>query len=203
MEKEFSLIMALVDYIPVILFLMAMATIIKDINHKLGTISKVMLYFGIFLIVTAGGFKATYKLLHALKIGDFTWMSNQFFSNQAFGFLLAGAGLITTLYKAERTTAYALPTMALVGIMIFGLGAMDAGLCYIASKMKKRNALICFILSFFLILVMGYLSSKDFDKAYMNWIAQCINILGQSLFYAGTVILHKAGLKQAISNITN
>lgn len=93
--------------------------------------------------------------------------------------------------------------MFLVGIMIFGLAAMDAGLCYIANKMKKRNALVCFILSFFLILMMGYLSSKDFDKAYMNWIAQCINILGQSLLYAGTVILHKAGLKQAISNITN
>lgn len=203
MEKEFSLIMALVDYIPVILFLMAMTTIIKDINHKLGTISKVMLYFGIFLIVTAGGFKATYKLLHALKIGDFTWMSNQFFSNQAFGFLLAGAGLITTLYKAERTTAYALPIMALVGIMIFGLGAMDAGLCYISNKMKKRNALVCFIASFFLSIVMGYLSSKDFDKAFMNWIAQGVNILGQLLLYIGVTILHKAGLKQAISNITN
>ena len=48
---------------------------------------------------------------------------------------------------------------------------------------------------FFLSLMMGYLSSKDFDKAFMNWLAQGINTLGQLLLYIGVRILDKAGLK--------
>ena len=75
--------------------------------------------------------------------------------------------------------------MALVGIMVIGLGAMDASLCFLANKAKKRTALICFIVSFFLCLGMGYLSSKDFDQAFMNWLAQGINICGQGLLYLG------------------
>ena len=78
--------------------------------------------------------------------------------------------------------------------MIVGLGAMDAGLCYVANKLKKRGALVCFIVSFFLCLGMGYLSSKSFDKASMNWIAQGVNCGGQLLLYIGVQMLHKAGL---------
>ena len=130
----------------------------------------------------------------ALGVGDFLWMSKQFFSNQSLGFLLAGLGLMLHVLKKERTYGF-LPTMALVGIMVVGLCALDAGLCFQASKLKKRNALLCFILSFFLCLGMGYLSSKDFDKAFMNWIAQFINVFGQGLYFTGIRILDKAGLK--------
>jgi len=41
---------------------------------------------------------------------------------------------------------------------------------------------------------MGYLSSKSFEKASMNWIAEGINAAGQLSFLAGCRILHKAGL---------
>ena len=146
-------------------------------------------------MIVAGFLKATYKLLYALHIGDFLWMSNQFFSNQSLGFLLAGIGLMMFV-MAKKNRAYAfLPTMALVGIMIVGLGALDAGLCYMANRMKKRSAMICFIVSFFLCLCMGYLSSRNFDKAFMNWVAQIINIFGEGLYYAGAKILDKAGLR--------
>ena len=146
---------------------------------------------GAGLVIAAGFLKATYKLLYAAGVGDFTWMSAQFFSNQAFGFLLAGIAMALTAVKGNRTYAF-LPTMALVGIMVVGLGALDAGLCFLANKAKKRSALICFIVSFFLCLGMGYLSSKDFDKAFMNWVAQGINTAGQLLLYIGVRILHKA-----------
>ena len=46
-----------------------------------------------------------------------------------------------------------------------------------------------------MILIMGYLSSKDFDSPLMNWVAQGINIVGQLLHYIGVRILDKAGLK--------
>lgn len=192
--KQFSVAMALVDYIPVALFLLATATLIRDLKNKMNKVAFCLFSAGVALVGSAGFLKATYKLLYALHVGDFLWMSKQMFSNQSIGFLLAGIGLMMFI-MAKGNRAYAfLPTMALVGIMVVGLGALDAGLCFIANRMKKRNALVCFIVSFFLCLCMGYLSSKDFDKAFMNWVAQIINICGQGLFFIGTKILDRAGL---------
>ena len=191
--KEFSIPMALVDYIPVLFFGLGVKIIAgelyKDKKKGLG----LCFLIGAGMVILAGFFKATYKLLYALGIGDFAWMSNQFFANQAFGFLLAGIAVALTAVKADKAYAF-LPVMALVGIMIIGLGALDAGLCYLASKAKKRGALVCFIVSFFLCLGMGYLSSKDFDQAFMNWVAQLINVCGQGLFYLGARQLKNAGL---------
>jgi hypothetical protein len=195
--KEFSIPMALLDYIPVVLFLLAALTIAKDLKKQLKGAPWILFVIGAVLVFAAGFLKASYKLLYVLKVGDFVWMSSQMFSNQAFGFLLAGIGLIIGVVHFGKNRTYAfLPTMALVGIMVVGLGAMDAGLCFIANKMKKRNALVCFIVSFFFSLMMGYLSSRNFDKAFMNWMAQGINCAGQLLLYLGVRILHNAGLEK-------
>ena len=185
--KEISIVMALVDYLPVVLFLLAAFNIISIVGKK---IDKVFLYIfevGAALVIIAGFLKATYKLLYALNIGDFIWMSNQLFANQALGFLLAGIGLfLGVMRKGSDKVLAALPTMALVAMMITGLCAMDATLVSIASKAKKKNAMICFIISFFMSLCMGYLSSKDFSQASLNWIAQGVNVVGQLLLYLGT-----------------
>lgn len=42
-----------------------------------------------------------------------------------------------------------------------------------------------FIVSFFLSMMMGYLSSRDFTQALMNWVAEIVNICGQVLLYLG------------------
>ena len=194
--KEFSIVMALVDYIPVTLFALAMLLLAKNLQNKMNLVIKIILYCGIILVAIAGFLKATYKLLYALNVGDFIFLSNQFFQNQAFGFMLVGVGVILTLIKNKEKLALVIPTMGLVAIMLIGLCAMDAGLCFIAHKMKKRNAIVCFVISFFLIVMMGYLSSRDFDTAFMNWLAQGINIVGQLLFFIGVRILDKAGLQK-------
>lgn len=194
--KQFSVPMALVDFIPVILFIMAIAILDKDLKGKINKISFILFETGAGLVIAAGALKAIYKLIYALNLGNVEWLSNQFFSNQAFGFLLAGIGLVTGVVGHKGRSYAFLPTMALVGIMVVGLGAMDAGLCFLANKLKKRSALVCFIVSFFLSLGMGYLSSRDFTQASMNWIAQGINTVGQLLLYVGCRILHKGGLNK-------
>lgn len=196
MEKEYSIAMSLFDYIPVVIYLLGSWTIIKNLKNKMNKISLILYVLGACLVGGAGILKATYKILYALHIGDFEWMSNQFFTNQAIGLLLTGIGITMFVLKPNKNTAYSfLPTMALVGMMVVGTGAMDASLCYIANKMKKRNAMVCFIISFFMYICMGYLSSKDFAQSYMNWIAEIVNLCGQVLFFSGASILDKAGLK--------
>lgn len=183
--KQSSLLMALVDYIPVLLFFLAAKLIYNNLKNKVNKTFLYVFVLGALMVSTAGFLKASYKLLYSLNIGDFTWMSKQMFPNHSIGFLLAGLGLILAVLKPSNNKVYAIPTMAFVGMMIVGLGAMDAGLCYIASKQKNRKALVMFIVSFFLSMMMGYLSSRDFTQALMNWVAEIVNICGQVLLYLG------------------
>ncbi len=193
--KEFTIPMALVDLLPVLFFFAGSYRIARDLRRRMNVFTGILCFGGLFLSTAAGVLKALYKLLCAAGAGDFGWMSAQFFPNQAFGFLLLGAGFTLVVLKKEKKPEFlsVIPVMVLVAVMIVGLGAMDASLCFLASKLKKRNALVLFIISFFLVLGMGYLSSKDFTSASMNWIAQGVNCAGQFLFMAGCVILHKAG----------
>ena len=99
--------------------------------------------------------------------------------------------------KAEKTAAPAVfkGTFVFVTLMILGLGFMDAGLSVMAVKVRKKSLVVLFIVSFFLSLCMGYLSSRDFAKASMNWIAEGVNTLGQLTLLIGAVELHKAGFE--------
>ena len=201
--NDFSIAMALVDYIPVFLFGYAAALLQRDLYDKMTKASFALFAAGTINVFAAGFLKATWKLLYAAGICDFAALNAMFFPVQSIGFLLAGAGILVMLCKksgAKNATLLAAPpvfsgTFVFVGLMVAGLGCMDGGLCAIAAKMKKRGAIICYVFSFICSLCMGYLSSKDFAQAYMNWIAEIVNVCGQGLFLAGTLALDKAGLK--------
>ena len=190
--KEFSVPMALFDLLPVALFTAGSFLIAKDLNRKMGRINRLIFVIGLCMTAAAGLIKALYKLFYAVGAGDYEWMSRQFFSNQAFGFLLAGLALTWYVTRNGNKLHALLPTMSLVAIMVVGLGALDASLAYLAAGAKKKGALVCFIVSFFLCLGMGYLSTKDFSGSSMNWIAQGVNFAGQGLFCLGCFSLHKA-----------
>ena len=208
--KEYSIPMAVFDLLPVVFFIAGTMTIAGDMKQKMTLPSRILFVGGSWIVCAAGLLKALYKFIYSLGLGDPAWMSGQFFYNQAFGFLLAGVGLtlaVTRLDKAQGGGAGSggsgsgklysivpIPVMALVGMMVAGLAALDASLCFLAAKLKKRKALVLFIVSFFLCLGMGYISSKNFEKASMNWIAEGVNAVGQLAFLAGCGILHEAGL---------
>ncbi len=200
--KDFSVSMALVDYIPVILFALAAIILQKDLYNKMSKGAFALFAAGTIDIVIAGALKATYKLLYALNICDFQALNNMFFPVQSIGFLLAGIGLVAMLCaKKEKNAALAVAppvfsgTFVFVGLMVAGLGLIDTVLCVICAKLKKHWVMVLFILSFVCSLGMGYLSSKDFAEAAMNWIAEGVNVIGQGTFFAGVMILHKNGLK--------
>ena len=80
--------------------------------------------------------------------------------------------------------------------MVAGLGLIDAVLCILAVKLKKPALIAIFVVSFICSLGMGYLSSKDFAEASMNWIAEGVNVVGQGALFAGAYLLHMNGLKE-------
>ena len=205
---EFSVPMALVDYIPVICFAIAAVMLIKMLHNKMNALSFALFSAGTIDIVCAGALKATYKLLYAANVCDFQPLNAMFFPVQSIGFLLAGVGILLMICQKQGKGALlsaAAPavykgTFIFVGLMVAGLGVMDTVLCILCAKLKKKWLIAVFVLSFVCSLAMGYLSSKDFAQAAMNWIAEAINIIGQGSLLFGVCMLKKAGLAELALN---
>jgi len=204
--KDFSISMALVDYIPVAFFAVAAVILMRDLYNKMSKGAFALFAAGCIDIVCAGALKATYKLLYAAGICDFEALNVMFFPVQSIGFLLAGIGILAMVChkQAKRNDGIVLTvappifagTFVFVTLMVAGLGLMDVVLCMLSAKLKKYTVIALFVLSFVCSLCMGYLSSQDFAKASMNWIAEGVNVIGQGALLAGVVSVHRNGLAE-------
>ena len=196
--------MALVDYIPVICFAIASVILMRDLYNKMSKGAFALFAAGTIDIILAGGLKATYKLLYAAGACDFEALNAMFFPVQSIGFVLAGVGILAMLcynQKEKVTTLAVAPplfkgTFVFVGLMVAGLGILDTVLAILSVKLKKPWLISIFAVSFVCSLGMGYLSSKDFAEAAMNWIAEGVNVVGQGALLAGAYLLHKSGLAE-------
>lgn len=201
---DFTVPMALVDYIPVIFFTLAGVILLNDLYDKMNKWAFALFATGVIDVAIAGALKATWKLLYASGACDFEAFNAMFFPVQSLGFLLSGIGVLIMILpkKSEgAATLAAVPpvfkgTFVFVGIMVAGLGIMDAVLCIITKKLNKPWLIAIFVISFICSLGMGYLSSQDFSEASMNWIAECVNVVGQGSLLAGVYLLHKNGLAE-------
>ena len=201
--KDFSVSMALVDYIPVIFFAVAAVILMRDLYNKMSKGAFALFAAGCIDIVCAGALKATYKLLYAAGVCDFEPLNAMFFPVQSIGFLLAGIGILAMVCHEQTKSqllAVAPPvfsgTFVFVALMVAGLGLMDVVLCILSVKLKKPAVIVLFALSFVCSLCMGYLSSQNFAQAAMNWIAEGVNVVGQGTLLAGVFLLHKNGLEE-------
>lgn len=200
--NEFSIPMALADYIPVFLFGAAAVVLMRDLYNKMSKGAFALFAAGAIDIACAGALKATYKLLYAAGICDFQPLSQMFFPVQSIGFLLAGLGMVamlchrqgnTAVYGAAAPPAVFQGTGLFVLVMVVGLGCMMTALSILSVRLKKAGLIAFFALAFVCSLCMGYLSSRDFTEAAANWAAEGVNILGQGSLLAGTLLLHRAG----------
>ena len=77
--KDFSVSMALVDYIPVLFFAIASVILMRDLYNKMSKGAFALFAAGTIDITCAGALKATYKLLYATGACDFEALSDMFF----------------------------------------------------------------------------------------------------------------------------
>jgi hypothetical protein len=201
--NDFSISMALVDYIPVIFFAIASVILLRDLYNKMCKGAFALFSAGVIDVTIAGALKATWKLLYASGVCNFEALDAMFFPVQSIGFLLAGIGILAILVHKQSKNALmaAAPpvfsgTFVFVGLMVAGLGIMDVVLCILSTKLKKPCLIAIFALSFVCSLCMGYLSSQDFAEAAMNWIAEGVNVVGQGTLLLGAILLHKSGLAE-------
>ena len=197
---EFTVPMALVDYIPVLLFGAAAVLLQRDLYNKMPKYAFACFAAGTINLFIAGFLKATWKLLYALGICNFQSLNTMFLPTQSIGFLLAGLGVVLMLAGRKRGVLAVVPpvfsgTMLFISMMVLGLGAICSGLSIVAVRMKKSSAALLFVLSFLCSMGMGYLSSRDAASAAVNWIEQGVNCVGQGAMLLGALTLHRAGLR--------
>lgn len=199
-----SIPIALLDFVPVLLFGAAAVLLQRDLYGKMVKGAYALFAAGTIDATMAGFLKAVHKLLYALGVCDFQPLKQMFFPVQAIGFLLAGCG---ALYigargpKGRKALAVAAPpvftgTFIFVGIMLTGLGMLYAGLGRVAAKMKKPAAVALLVVSFVFSLGMGYLASRDFAQPIMNWMAELVNVVAQGSLFAAALILRRSGLAE-------
>ena len=216
--EDYSVIMGIVDLIPVILFAVAGCIIIKELFNKLRKPFAVMMCSGVTLSLTAGLFKAIWKILLALNICDFYPFDVMFMPTQSLGFILMGVGLLSLLFEKKKkeeitTNVVTLPLILLVlagtparqenGSIVFivflvvGELMIATSLSYLAIKNKNWLCLILFIVSCIALIMMGAmkpLSTKlNMDVTTANWVEEAINIVAQGTLVAGAFLLNRRG----------
>ena len=198
---NFSVPMALVDYIPVAFFGIAAVLLQRDLYVSMRKDAFALFAAGTINIFCAGFLKATWKLLYAAGVCDFQALNTLFLPLQSIGFLLAGLGIVLMFLGSRKGAMLAVAPPLFSGkivfimMMVLGLGAICTGLGILALRMKKKTAALLFLLSFLCSMGMGAMSSQDSTLAIVNWIEQGINCAGQGLLLGGVLILHMAGLK--------
>ena len=198
---NFTIPMALMDFVPVIFFGVTAVILLRDLYNKMFKGAYALLAAGSVNVFMAGFCKALWKLLYAANICDFVALEEMFMPVNSLGLLFVGLSLIGMLcWKKKGAMLSVAPpvfasSMPFIMMMVVGLGGMCTGLSIIAAKMKKAPMMILFILSFVCAMAMGYMSSQDSTLAWVNWAEQSINTISQLCLMLGTLALHKAGLK--------
>ena len=198
---NFTISMALMDFVPVIFFGITAVILLRDLYNKMFKGAYALLAAGSVNVFMAGFCKALWKLLYAANICNFVALEEMFMPVNSLGLLFVGLSLIGMLCwkKKSGMLSVAPPvfasSMPFIMMMVVGLGGMCASLSIIAAKMKKAPVMILFILSFVCAMAMGYMSSQDSTQAWVNWAEQSINCVSQGCLMAGAIVLHKAGLK--------
>ena len=197
---HFTIPMALMDYIPVAFFGVAALLLQMDLYGKMRKDAFAMFAAGTINIFLAGFLKATWKLLYAAGICDFAALNTMFLLTQSIGFLLAGVGIILMMTTKKKVMAAVAPplfsgSVIFIMMMVLGLGSICTVLSIIAVKMKKKGAMVLFILAFAASMGMGAMAGQDVTQAWVNWVEQGINCVGQGMLMWGILILHRAGLK--------
>lgn len=195
--------MAFCDFIPVVLFFISSCYIMHDIYHLASKGAFSLTAAGFILVSCAGLYKAVWKLLYTLQICNFEALNETFFPMQSTGFMLAGIGMMALHVFSQKEKKYALIAVPLytssfifVLFTILGDAGIFLSLILFAKKIKKPLVIIMLIISFVLMMEMGYLSSRDFTEEKWNWIGEGINTVGQLLLLISVKIMHKYGFER-------
>jgi len=120
-NNDFSVGLALLDYVPVAAFGAAIVTVAASFSSALFLI-------GAVISLAAGMLKATWKLIYGASGRDIVWMNKPFVPLQSGGWLLMLAGVLANIKRIEFVSLFAavsgLPQLVLFILWLALLGVM-------------------------------------------------------------------------------
>ena len=193
--------MALVDFIPVVLFFISAVILQRELYPYLVTGAYSLLAAGSIMVFVGGFFKALWKLLYGLNLCDYVLLNHSFFPMQGPGFVLFFMGLAGIWYKGKKKDVVSFSAVPVVFVsslpfiimQVIGLGGSQIVLAIVGLKKGNKKAALLFVLAFICMLGMGYLGAKFDDSSSMNWLAQVVNIFSMGFFLLGTLSVKKSG----------
>lgn len=195
-----SFFVAFLDILPVVFFIWATFILLRDVEHLMDFKGFSLLAAGSVMVIVAAVYKCLWKVLYYTGICDFTILNASFFIISATGFLLSGIGSLFLFDKKSGVKALSIvpvysSSLIFVIFNVAGLAALRICLAVIAKKQKCVKAMVMLLVSIPTMLMMGYMSSKDFTQPVFNLIAEVINSIGQLLFLLALISMDRAGLK--------
>lgn len=199
--ENYSVIMALVDLIPVALFFVASMYLLETLKNLLEGWKDLVFKSGIMMIFIAGLLKAIWKIFAALGWFDFYPLNNMFLPLQAIGFIFVGCSLLAMAIKEKRIYSVApltlLPayggSVIFLALMTLGQALITTSLCLIAQKRGRKVCFVFFILSFVASMSMGGLAVLEgkLSVSLFNWIEELVNVTSQGSLLIGSILLTK------------
>lgn len=200
--NDISLVMAAVDTIPVIFFILFYKEIVKHFNNKMNSRDFALFTSGNMLCIVGGFFKVLWKVLYALDVCDYTVMSKMFFPLMSVSYFLMAYGLnrglkhIKANKKENTTTLNSVVPPVVVSNLPFILVTFIGTIWYYVEwvrfsiQYKSKKSIIIFILSFICVMLNSVVSSKFDNSPIMHWIAQFVNVgsLGLQYFALKTLL---------------
>jgi hypothetical protein len=196
-----EMLIAYLDLVPTAIFIWATIILLRDMYHMMGRTAVSLFAAGNAMVIVAGIYKCLWKILMYVKICDFAALNTSFFPMQSTGFLLAGIGILLMFRKGKngvKLIAAAVPvyTSSLIFVIfqVMGLIVMRLGIVVLAKKMGRIASVVALLMSLAAMMVMGYLSAKDFSEPIYNLYAELVNTLGQTLYLVAACDMHRSGL---------
>lgn len=196
--------MALVDCVPVVLFMAAAVILQRDLYDQLPKGAYSLVAAGSIMAFLGGFMKALWKILYATGVCDYVLLDHALFTLQGPGFLLFFLGLTGLFWKGEKNAASALvgapvvttTSVPFIVMQVVGLGGAQVLLAVAGVRRGARLVPVAFAFAFVFMLGMGYLGAKFDDSSSMHWVAQLTNTLSMACFLWGTLMLHAADPKK-------
>lgn len=194
-------VMAIVDYVPVILFILTSVFLLKDLWKKMPLWNYIILAIGLGGVMIAGAGKAVWKTVCCFGI-NIEFLNNAFFPTQSISFLVAAVALLLYVFRSNKgesaytkVSSMAPLLLACICIQVLGCLGLIVALVIMAKRFNLIPSMVLFIVAFVAMLAMGYLGAKFDDSDKMHWLAQCTNIVAQGTLFTGTHLMHVKGFK--------
>ena len=207
-----SLLMAVTDYIPVILFFIGSFFFGSFVRRNSGIFMFIIFVVGISIANFAGFVKATWKLLLATGGPNILWMDDFQFLFLGIGFVLVFISVLSIVLKTRKKTnlksAAAIGAISVKGTSLFyyllslvvisTIGYLSC-LIIMSRRLKVHLSVVLYIFYAVVSILMGGLSgSGEYEIAH--WIAQFINTLGTLALLIAHINLNKKDLELKKAN---